>query len=683
MALTIWTILVCAFSTATRGADTDVVINEIMYHAPFDLDELQYIELFNRGSAEVDLSGWSLTKGIKYDFPDKTRLAAGGYLVVCRKAELLRANYGGNMPVIGGFCGRMSHHGERIELCNSARTLIDSVKYGDHEPWPLGPDGYSASLERICPFAPGDNPANWAGSSLPAFEKLAGTPGRRNDSFSTNLPPVITKTQCSPHGPMKPVTVTAQVGDNRGVREVALLWRVAASGGEGAEKAVSMQRIEGDERSGTYQAAIPGQPAGKLVRWRLKAVNTLGTVRFVPAPSEPRPTYSYSTLVNTNSARIPFAYVVNVTPQQSKSEARVWNGKPFQVPADPTHGNAAFIYAPPGGSEVVTYDYVRVRERKGGFKAHFLKDQTFKGMTGINVIFEGSPRWLLSEPMAYELYRLAGVPACLTEHLRVWEDGQPQGYRLLIEQPNKAFLTRNKRDGRGYLYKVNYWNQGLVGQHGKRTRYATTHQDLVALHRSLTSSSASAQWDYIRQHFNVEEFIGYYAVNMCIQNWDGFFNNYYLYHDAEGTGKWEMYPWDEDKTWGDYDGASPNYDWYSMPLTFGSNESGSHAGMGFGGGGMGFGAGGWWRPPGWFSGPLLANLEFRRAFLARLKDICTQSFTGAKMIPLIDAMEHRLEPEIERGALGSFHRDIQSLRNQVKNRRQFILDAIPKDRASR
>jgi CotH kinase protein len=113
-----------------------------------------------------------------------------------------------------------------------------------------------------------------------------------------------------------------------------------------------------------------------------------------------------------------------------------------------------------------------------------------------------------------------------------------------------------------------------------------------------------------------------------------------------------------------------------MPLTFGSNESGSHAGMGFGGGG-------WWRPPGWFSGPLLANLEFRRAFLARLKDICTQSFTEAKMIPLIDAMEHRLEPEIDGGALGSFHRDIQSLRNQVKNRRKFILDAIPKDRATR
>ena len=59
---------------------------------------------------------------------------------------------------------------------------------------------------------------------------------------------------------------------------------------------------------------------------------------------------------------------------------------------------------------------------------------------------------------------------------------------------------------------------------------------------------------------------------MCIQNWDGFFNNYFLYHDAAGTGKWEMYPWDEDKTWGDYDGGSENYDWYTMPLTYGMND---------------------------------------------------------------------------------------------------------------
>jgi hypothetical protein len=63
------------------------------------------------------------------------------------------------------------------------------------------------------------------------------------------------------------------------------------------------------------------------------------------------------------------------------------------------------------------------------------------------------------------------------------------------------------------------------------------------------------------------------------------------------------------------------------------------------------------------------------------------------MLPLINAMEKRLEPEIPirarlmgqspRAALGRFYNDIQSLRNQVKFRRQFILEQIPKDRASR
>jgi spore coat protein H len=289
--------------------------------------------------------------------------------------------------------------------------------------------------------------------------------------------------------------------------------------------------------------------------------------------------------------------------------------------------------------------------------------------------------------MAYEVYRLAGNPACQTEHVRLWMDGNPRGYQLLIEQPNKGFLSHNKRDSSGYLYKVTYMAQGLRGQHIKKTRRATGSDDLVTLYDGLTRSSGAEQWDFIQKNFNVDEFINYYAVNMCIQNWDGFFNNYYLYHDSGTTGKWEMYPWDEDKTWGEYDGCSPQYDWYEMPLSFGS---GGRQSLGFGG--FGFGAGGWMRPPGWFSGPLLANREFRKVFLARLKEICTTVFTEPKMVPLIDAMEKRLTPEVairaelvgesKQAALQQFHDEIQSLRNQVKHRRQFILQQIPKDPAS-
>jgi spore coat protein H len=329
--------------------------------------------------------------------------------------------------------------------------------------------------------------------------------------------------------------------------------------------------------------------------------------------------------------------------------------------------------------------------RVGGFKVHFLKEQPFKGLTGINVIFDGPPRWVLAEALAFDLYRRAGVPAPATEHVRVWEDGRPLGYRLLIEQPNKSFITRCAGNDTGNLYKLLWYGRGVVGQHEKKTNLLTGHDDLLAVLDGLSKKTGAEQWDFIRKNFDVEEFIGYFAVNMCIQNWDGFFNNYFTYHDTAGTGKWTIYPWDEDKTWGDYDGASPKYDWYEMPLTFGmqgdepparDTRSATAIFPGF------FGGTSWWRPAGWFSGPLLANPEFRQRFLARLGELCTTVFTEEKMLPVIDALEKRLEPEIlvraqatgenAQQALQLFRDQIQSFRNQVKNRRQFILAELAK-----
>jgi hypothetical protein len=679
--------LVLAFLAIRSGAsEKDVIINEIMYHPSLDLEDLQYVELFNRGDAPVDLSGWSFSKGIKYEFPKQTKLNGGEYLVVCRSTNMFAGNYGNKIAAIGDFSGKLSHRGEKIELNDAAGRVIDAVKYSDSDPWPTGPDGHSTSLERISPFESGRDPGNWAGSAMPPFERAAGTPGQRNDSFSAHLPPVISNVTFKTPLPDTPATVAAEVADSSGIKSVSLLWSVVSSGRQTAETEVAMVRSGGDERSGVYQGVIGGQPQGSLVRFRIKAANAEAT-RFQPGPNEPRPTFSYSTVVNTNTARIAFAYVVNVSRPPPESHVKVWNGRVFDVTSSPTRGDGAFVYVPPAGGEVLTFDHVYIRHRKGGLKVKFRKEHPFKGMTGINVIFESSPRWLLSEPMAYELYRLAGVPACLTEHVRLWVDGRLHGYYLVIEQPNKSFLSRNGRNDNGTIYKVYWMYQGLVEQHHKKTRLATEYDDLIGLEGGLSGTSGAQQWEYIQKNFNVEEFTGYYAVNMCIQNWDGFFNNYYLYHDEKGTGKWEMYPWDEDKTWGDYDGHPRDYDWYEMPLTFGMDDGRGRGNRGF------FGGNGWWRPPGWFSGPLLANPGFRKAFIARLGDVCTNSFTEANMLPLINALEKRLEPEIPvrarligqnpREALDTFYRDIQSLRNQVKNRRQYILQQIPNDRAAR
>src|SRR5207247_818707 len=83
--------------------------------------------------------------------------------------------------------------GETVLLVNRDRELVDSVRYGDGGVWPRGPDGYSPSLERICPTAPSDETANWAASKMPVFVKAGGSPGRTNDNFTPHLPPILSE----------------------------------------------------------------------------------------------------------------------------------------------------------------------------------------------------------------------------------------------------------------------------------------------------------------------------------------------------------------------------------------------------------------------------------------------------------------------------------------------------------
>ena len=42
----------------------DVVIIEIMYNQPGQEEDLEYIELYNSGDTDVDVSGWTLSNAV-------------------------------------------------------------------------------------------------------------------------------------------------------------------------------------------------------------------------------------------------------------------------------------------------------------------------------------------------------------------------------------------------------------------------------------------------------------------------------------------------------------------------------------------------------------------------------------------------------------------------------------------
>ena len=57
-------------SSPTRGSsntyvvEMDLVINEIMYDPPWQAEGTEFVELFNRGTRPVDVSGWRFSEGI-------------------------------------------------------------------------------------------------------------------------------------------------------------------------------------------------------------------------------------------------------------------------------------------------------------------------------------------------------------------------------------------------------------------------------------------------------------------------------------------------------------------------------------------------------------------------------------------------------------------------------------------
>ncbi|MBI2928892.1 MAG: CotH kinase family protein [Verrucomicrobia bacterium] len=903
-----WT-LFAGLLAASAIAHAKVVINEILYHAPNELEDLEFIELHNASEEPADLSGWSFTKGIKFKFTDGTRVAPRGFLVVCRERARFQQFYPAD--VAGTFDQPLSNNGERIELSDAKGAVVDSVKYKDRPPWPLGPDGYGASLERICPSEPGELPENWAGSPLPAdAAKPGGTPGKPNASYSANLPPIVTAAKFSPANPApeQAVTVEVEVRDADGLKEVSLRYRLAGAGFEQDESSVPMVQSAGHR----FTATIPGQKANQILRFRIQAVDHQGAQRHFPSENEPRPALSCFVHDQLEPGKIPLGLVLNVgepefkaaqkrrqspgrggfteegrmrwmaemtlkssldlaaawveltlhesldferieklrpifaakqmardqliektldggnfeekmrtipdlvknfytelntalkpvlseeqqqklaawqqqsasanaggpmnfgpermlkqfvalepayfaistrtdvnasqfkrlqeiyrtavkergdlveparklmsgegdfeglqeraatidegvtqklndllTPEQNRhlanwrAEQGSWwpGGRRAKAPESPV-GRSAFVFVDPQTRAPELFDFVHVAERSGGFKVHFQTDRPLREMTTINLIFEYNERFVLAEPLAYEVYRRAGNAACLTDFVRLSIDGQPEGYHLLVEQPNGAFLRRNQVKTGGNLYKILWYERGVVRQHEKKTNLSTGHNDVVALVEQLEKSKGDAQWAIIKKHLDVEQVINYFAVNTVLSHWDGFFNNYFTYHDLNGTGKWTMYPWDQDKTWGFHDGLGEGGTFFDMPLTFGMEgdrppgwDKDRPPPRGFGG------RNAWWRAGGFFSKPLLANPQFRQLFLARTKELLETVYTAEKFDPVIDQLRDRLKDEVRLRAemkqenpdeaQKRFDRNLAQLKDHLVKRRAFLFE---------
>lgn len=161
-------------------APASVVINEIMYHPPNEVDE--FVELHNPTAKAVDLSGWKLDEGIRHTFQAGTIIPAGGFLVVARDIAALRAVHPhlNAANSVGNFDGNLSNSGEAISLSKPQVTIstnasnqvvsevshvvVNRVDYRDGGRWGRWSDGGGSSMELRNALADNRSPSNWGDS---------------------------------------------------------------------------------------------------------------------------------------------------------------------------------------------------------------------------------------------------------------------------------------------------------------------------------------------------------------------------------------------------------------------------------------------------------------------------------------------------------------------------------------
>ena len=142
---------------------TDIVINEIMCDPISGQSNGEFIELFNKGGAAVNLTGWKLRGGLNFDFPAGTSIPQGGYLVVAGDAAYISANYAG-ATVVGNWSGGLNNKGDLIRLIDNFGNLADEVDYEVGGDWPELAAGLGSSLELVNPNLDNSRASAWRNS---------------------------------------------------------------------------------------------------------------------------------------------------------------------------------------------------------------------------------------------------------------------------------------------------------------------------------------------------------------------------------------------------------------------------------------------------------------------------------------------------------------------------------------
>jgi spore coat protein H len=160
-----------------------------------------------------------------------------------------------------------------------------------------------------------------------------------------------------------------------------------------------------------------------------------------------------------------------------------------------------------------------------------------------------------------ESFRAAGIPAPRVTHARVVLNGRDLGLYVLKEAFDRTFLARYFADSNGNLYDGGFCQEIDAELEKDSGTGPDDRSDLAALAAACRESDPTTRWQRIDQLLDVDVFLRFIALELCLGHWDGYSqnaNNYRLYFDPT-TGKAYFLPHGMDQLFQSPDAAVLDY----------------------------------------------------------------------------------------------------------------------------
>lgn len=510
---------------AVDAASSDVVINEILYHPEDDDPNGEFIELYNRGSARVDLSGWCID-GISYCFRRGFSIEPKGFF-------LLTSRF---------YEGRLSNGGEDLRLIDAAGDVVEEFEYDDKKQWPANTDGEGASLQRLNVNTDPADPGNWWGD-VP-------TPGGPNRNIGSAMPVWDDVDHTRSPAPGQVIEIDGEVdGARRAWAEVRI--------GFGPVVRFDMTLVGSDATT-----TIPGQAAGALVRYRLVAEYPNGVKGTWPRQGDGAG-FTGTVVRSPSTTDLPRFqwFMEDAVYEQARNDLTLTGDDGYP---------AVFAY----DGEI--FDNMRVRVKGQVSRSFPKKKWKFVLPAGHEFEIDGvfpeavdefalhsswTDKSFIRETLASEALQATGIPASQAFPVQLERNGGFFGLYSYIEQPDGTWRDRFGLDD-AMIYEVgggrafgllaandaNLSQEILRRKYEKETREFENDDRLRELIRVTNGLRGQALREWIFANVDVPSVVNALATNLVIQHQDIGHKNYRLVLNT--FGKWMVIPNDLDLTFG-------------------------------------------------------------------------------------------------------------------------------------